>query len=167
MSLSEQDFQTDDIHPIDIVENIAEFHDWDFDRIAEDQIAMAVEGKWQTYSVSLAWSGHDETLRLICTFEMKPPADRRAELALLLDKANDLIWTGCFNLWAEQELMVFRYGLTLAGGAVPTAGQVDAMLRGAVTAAERFYPAFQLVSWGGDSAETALKIAMSDAVGRA
>ena len=34
----------EDIHPIDLVEHLAEHHDWDFDRIHDDQIAMAVEG---------------------------------------------------------------------------------------------------------------------------
>jgi hypothetical protein len=142
MEAVEHDLFNEDIHPIDIVETLAERREWDFDRIADDQIAMAVEGSWRTYSVSLAWNAYDDTLRLICTFEMEPPADRIAELALLLDKANDQIWTGCFNFWPEQGLMVFRYGLTLAGEATATAGQVDAMLRGAITAAERFTPLF-------------------------
>ena len=101
MAAVEQDFLTDEVHPIDIVESLAEHREWDFDRIAEDQIAMAVEGAWRNYSLSLAWSGHDETLRLICTFEMQPPEGRLYELARLLDKANDLIWTGCFNLWCS------------------------------------------------------------------
>ena len=79
MALSET-FLADDIHPIDIVENLAEYHDWDFDRIADDQIAMAVEGLWRTYSVTLAWSGFDETLRMICTFEMDPPEDQHNRL---------------------------------------------------------------------------------------
>ena len=39
MALSEE-YLNDDIHPIDIVETLAEHHDWDFDRVAEDQIAM-------------------------------------------------------------------------------------------------------------------------------
>ncbi len=55
MALSEH-YLEDDIHPIDIVEHLAEHHEWDFDRIAEDQIAMAVEGQWRTYSITLAWS---------------------------------------------------------------------------------------------------------------
>lgn len=167
MEAVEHDFNTEDLHPIDIVETLAELRDWEFDRVGEDQIAMAVEGVWRTYSLTLAWSGHDETLRLITTFEMDPPAEKRAELALLLDKANDMLWSGCFNLWDQQKLMVFRYGLTLAGGAVATAAQIDAMMRGAVMAAERFYPAFQLVAWGDESAEAALSIAMSESVGRA
>ena len=63
MSTVERDLLTEDIHPIDIVETLAERHDWDFDRVTDDQIAMAIEGVWRTYSLTLAWSAHDETLR--------------------------------------------------------------------------------------------------------
>src|SRR6056297_2105137 len=75
MALSEQ-YLEDEIHPIDIVENLASYNEWDFDRVGDDQIAMAVEGQWRTYSITLAWSGYDETLRLICTFEMEPPDEQ-------------------------------------------------------------------------------------------
>ena len=63
--------------------------------------------------------------------------------------------------------MVFRYGLMLAGGGTATAGQVENMLHMAVEEAERFYPAFQLVCWGGAKADSALEIAMTGAYGRA
>ncbi len=62
--------------PLISLRHLAEHHDWDFDRIADDQIAMAVEGQWRTYSITLAWSGYDETLRMVCTFEMEPPEDK-------------------------------------------------------------------------------------------
>ena len=81
MALSEQYFQTDELDPIDIVEHLAEYHDWEFDRVAEDQIAMMVQGQWRNYSLTLAWSPRDETLRLICTFEMEPPEDRLGRAA--------------------------------------------------------------------------------------
>ena len=42
MALSEQFIDAGEIHPIDLVETIAEHHEWEFDRIADDQIAMAV-----------------------------------------------------------------------------------------------------------------------------
>ncbi len=76
MSLSEDFLLAEDLHPIDIVETLATHHDWEFDRVTDDQIAMAVEGQWRTYSLTLAWSAQDETLRLICTFEMEPPEDK-------------------------------------------------------------------------------------------
>ncbi|HQY44193.1 MAG TPA: YbjN domain-containing protein [Paracoccaceae bacterium] len=167
MSLSESYLSSEDLHPIDIVETLAESHDWDFDRVTDDQIAMAVEGQWRTYSVTLAWSAHDETLRLISTFEMDPPAEKLPALYELLNRANDMVWSGAFTFWAEQRLMVWRYGLVLAGNQIATPEQIDRLISQAVTAAERFYPAFQLVAWGDDSPERALDVALTDAYGRA
>lgn len=166
MSLSEH-FTTEDLHPIDIVEHIAEHHDWDFDRVADDQIAMAVEAQWRTYSITLAWSPHDETLRLICTFDMDPPKDRLPALYETLNTTNDLCWAGAFSYWEAQKLMVWRYGLVLAGEQSACAEQIDTMIRAAVLSAERFYPAFQLVVWGKEEPHDAMQVAMTEAYGRA
>lgn len=167
MSLSESYLDTDELHPIDIVESIAEHRDWEFDRVAEDQIAMSVEGQWRTYSITLAWSAHDETLRLICTFEMEPPPDRIGALYELLNKVNDACWAGAFTWWQEQRLMVYRYGLVLSGSQVATPEQIDRMIATAVSSAERYYPAFQLATWGGRGAEDSLQVAIAEAYGRA
>lgn len=167
MSLSEDFLSTEDLHPIDIVETLAEHHDWEFDRVTDDQIAMAVEGQWRTYSLTLAWSAHDETLRLICTFEMEPPVQRMGEFYDVLNRCNDLVWTGAFTFWEEQKLMVWRYGLVLSGGQVATPEQIDRLIGSAVVAAERFYPAFQLVSWAEKTPAEAMKVAIAEAYGRA
>jgi len=166
MALSEQ-YLDDDIHPIDIVENIAAHHDWDFDRIGDDQIAMAVEGQWRTYSITLAWSGYDETLRMVCTFEMEPPEDSLPGLYELLNAMNDQCWAGAFTYWPEQKLMVYRYGLVLAGGQVASSEQIDTMINAAVLSAERYYPAIQLHVWGGRSPAEAMQVAIAEAYGRA
>jgi hypothetical protein len=167
MALSEQFIESDEIHPIDLVEHIAEHHEWEFDRIAEDQIAMAVEGQWRTYSITLAWSAFDETLRLICTYEMEPPEGRLPAVYDLLNRVNDMCWAGSFTWWGEQKLMVYRYGLVLAGEQVAGPEQIDTMIRSAVMACERFYPAFQLVTWGDRSPADSLQVAIAEAYGRA
>ena len=167
MSLSEEFLLNEDLHPIDIVETLATHNDWEFDRVTDDQIAMAVEGQWRTYSMTLAWSAQDETLRLICTFEMEPPEERLGALYDVLNRCNDMVWTGAFTWWAEQKLMVWRYGLCLAGGQFASAEQIDRLISGAVLAAERFYPAFQLVSWGDRTPADAMKVAIAEAYGRA
>jgi hypothetical protein len=158
---------SEDLHPIDIVETLAEHHEWEFDRVADDQIAMAIEGSWRTYSLSLSWCARDETLRLICSFDMDPPAGSLPGLYEALDLANDKVWSGAFTLWREQKLMVFRYGLNLAGEAQASAAQIDDMVCTAVVACERFYPAFQLVCWGNEAPKTAMKVALTEAYGRA
>lgn len=158
---------TDDFHPIDIVEHLAEHHEWDFDRVADDQIAMIIDGSWANYTLSLAWHPHDETLRMICTFDLDPPDNCLPRLFEALNSANDKCWSGAFTLWQEQKMMVFRYGLNLAGGAAASALQIEDVVSLAVGSCERFYPAFQLVCWGDTEPQEAMTIAMAEAYGRA
>ncbi len=167
MALADPELAISDIHPIDIVETLAEAHSWDFDRMGEDQIAMAVTGQWRSYALTLAWSASDETLRLLCSFEMEPPEPRRAALHDTINRANDMLWSGAFSLWEGQGLMVWRYGLLLAGGQPATGPQVGRMITSAVHACERFYPAFQLVVWGDRPPAQALDMAIAEAYGRA
>ena len=166
MALTEH-FYEEEIHPIDIVEHIAEHHEWDFDRIADDQIAMTVEGQWRTYSITLAWSGFDETLRLICTFEMQPPKEKQGALFEVLNSINDQCWAGAFTFWQDHSLMVYRYGLVLSGGQVASPEQIDTLISSAVSSAERYYPALQLVVYGDQSPKQALQVAIAEAYGRA
>lgn len=166
MSLNESSY-TEDLHPIDLVETMAVSHDWDFDRVTDDQIAMAVVGQWRTYSITLAWSDFDETLRLICTFDMEPPEERLSQIYEVLSYANDESWAGSFTYWNDQKLMVYRYGLLLNGGQVACKKQIDRMINSAVASAERFYPAFQLVAWAERSPIDAMDVAIREAYGRA
>ncbi|XDA99191.1 YbjN domain-containing protein [Sulfitobacter sp. LCG007] len=166
MALSEQ-YLEEDIHPIDIVENLAAHHEWDFDRISDEQIAMAVEGQWRTYSLTLAWSAYDETLRMVCTFDMEPPEEKTGELYHLLNLINDQCWAGAFTFWPDQKLMVYRYGLVLAGGHIASAEQIDTMIGAAVMSAERYYPALQLLAWADRTPQQALQVAIAEAYGRA
>ena len=160
-------FYEDEVHPIDIVEHIAEHHEWDFDRIADDQIAMAVEGQWRTYSITLAWSGFDETLRMICTFEMQPPKEKLGALFEVLNSINDQCWAGAFTFWQDHNLMVYRYGLVLSGGQIASPEQIDTLISSAVSSAERYYPALQLVVYGDQPPKQALQVAIAEAYGRA
>jgi hypothetical protein len=89
------------------------------------------------------------------------------ELYDVLNRTNDMVWTGAFTYWAEQKLMVWRYGLLLSGGHVAGAEQIDTLIANAVMAAERFYPAFQLVGWAEHTPADAMKVAIAEAYGRA
>jgi hypothetical protein len=166
MSYTES-FETDDIHPIDIVEHLAESNKWDFDRISDEQINMAVEGQWRVYSVTLAWSHQDETLRLVCSFEMQPPAEKFPAVYELLNLINDRCWAGGFSYWSEENLLVYRYGLILAGEAEASSIQIKTMIGAAVNNSERYYPALQLAIWSDVPPEKAIEVAIKEAYGHA
>lgn len=167
MTQTDHFIASDDIHPIDIVEAVATHHAWDFDRLADDQIAMVVEGQWRSYSLTLAWSPRDAVLRLISSFDLDPPAERLPAIYETINLANDQVWDGGFTFWAPQRVMVWRYGLVLAGDAIALPEQVDRMIGTAIAACERFYPSFQLAGWGDTSPAAALDIALGAAYGRA
>lgn len=160
-------FSDGDLHPIDEVEVFAARNAWTFDRLTEDRIVLTVAGQWRTYVLTLAWQPGEETLRLLCTFEMSPPERRMSALFDLLNRVNDQVWSGAFTFWDDQKLMVWRYGLNLSGGQTVGPEQIEQMMHSAVTAAERFYPAFQLVAWGDAAPEKAVQIAIAEAYGRA
>ena len=167
MDIVERLFETEDVDPIDIVETLAEHYDWDFDRITEDQIAMAIEGSWRTYGVTLSWTAFDETLRIICSFEMNPPDKKLTNLLKALNLANNKVWNGTFVFAEKQKLMILRYGMNLAGGARASANQIDSIVENAIIACEQFYPAFQLTCWGDETPEEAMVIAFDKSYGRA
>ena len=154
-------------HPIDLVEHIAAHHAWEFDRITEDEIAMVVDGLWRTYTITLSWSPQDEALRLFCTFEMEPPEGRLPELYELLNLVNDQCWAGSFSWWTDHQMMAFKYALFLAGGQEASTDQIDMMIGTAVHNAERYYPAFQMVTWGERPPAEALYTAITEVRGHA
>ena len=98
---------------------------------------------------------------------MEPPEHRAGALYEALNRANDMCWAGNFTWWAEQKLMVYRYGLILSGEQIASPEQIDTMIGAAVLACERFYPAFQLVTWAERTPLDAMNIAISEAYGTA
>ncbi len=148
--------------PIDVAEAIAEAAAWDFERISDEKIAFAVEGKWQFYSLTLAWTPNDSTLRIICTFAFTPPEENLPRIYEFLNLANDKHWHGAFTFWKDEQLLIWRYGLVTESESDIKSFQIESMIQAALNACEQMYPAFQLAAWNDDTtAAQALKVAIN------
>lgn len=154
-------------NPVDIIEHIASFHDWSFERSGEDEITISVDGKWCDYHVSFTWLEDLEALHLACAFDLKVAAQRRTEVLRLMAIANERLWMGHFDLWSVEGVVIFRQSLLLAGGAEPTNAQIEGMLGNALEACERYYQAFQFVVWAGKSASEAVDTVLFETAGEA
>ena len=143
-------------HPLDIVERFAAQRDWRFDRADHDEISVEVAGKWAQYQVAFSWIEKYEALHVACAFDLKVPDRLRPEILQLIQLANEQLWVGHFDLWSTENVVMFRHALLLAGGAEPTNGQCEIMLKAAVDACEQYYQAFQFVLWAGKSAREAI-----------
>jgi hypothetical protein len=155
------------LSPLDVVERLAAFNDWSFDRAGDDEITISISGRWADYHVSFTWMDDIEALHLACAFDLKVPERRRAEVLQLIARLNERLWIGHFDLWTNDGLVMFRHALVLTGGVAATNQQCEALLDAALEACERNFQAFQFVIWAGKSAAEALDAAMFETAGEA
>lgn len=153
-------------NPIDVVEQLASYRDWSFDRRNDDEMAVEVPGQWCDYGLYFAWSKDLNAVHFSCALDMKIPAKIRPAVYELLALLNERLWIGHFALWQDEALPMFRQTVQVgphgAGGRV-----IEDLMEIALAECERFYPAFQFVIWGGKSAQDAIAAAMLDCVGEA
>ena len=154
-------------HPVDVVERLASINEWAFDRADEDEISILVSGAWAQYEVAFTWMPEIESLHVGCSFDLKVPGLRRTEVAALAQMINEQLWIGHFDLWSNENIVMFRHSLVLAGGAQASDAQCGSIVHAALMACENYYQAFQFVLWAGKSAREALDIAMFETQGRA
>lgn len=154
-------------HPVDMIEFVADRNDWSFERPADDEIAMTVEGKWADYHVSFSWMEQFEALHFSCAFDIKIPEARLAEVNKLVTHINGDVLMGHFDVWQRADMVIFRQSLLLSGGLEPTGRQVETLLSSALDTCEAYYQAFQFVVWSGMNAEAAVAAVMFETVGQA
>jgi len=151
------------LDPIDRIENLAYQKQWNCDRLADNQIAMAVDGQWRTYSITVAKTyTQTPSLRLACTFEIDPPDDKMNQLHEALNKFNDNLWGMNIVYWEDQKLMTIKSKSDLIDDSVITDEWLDSFIQEAVHVAETFYPVIRLVLWGDYSVEEAMKVAIKE-----
>ena len=114
-----------EIHPVDVIEQVAHSNDWAFERTGDDEISISVAGSWTDYHVSFSWMEDFEALHLACAFDIKVPEARTLEVMRLLSLINEQMLFGHFDLWEQEGAIMFRQSLLLAGGAEPTSQQVE------------------------------------------
>jgi hypothetical protein len=154
-------------NPLDLIERLAALNDWSFDRDSDDELSVAVTGGWAEYHVAITWLSEVESIHIACAFDLKVPDRRRGEVLNLVSLVNEQLWLGHFDLWSNENVVMYRHALLLSGGAEPTEEQAAGLIKAAIDACERYFQAFQFVVWAGKSAREALEGALLETVGEA
>jgi hypothetical protein len=154
-------------HPLDVVERLAALREWIFDRADMDEMSVTVSGRWSEYHVAFTWIEDVEAIHVACAFDLKVQDRRRSEIIQLIALINERLWVGHFDLWSAENVVMFRHALLLTGGAEPTHGQCEVLLKSAVDGCERHFQAFQFVLWAGKSAREALDSVLFETEGEA
>lgn len=153
--------------PIDVIENLAQASDLEAQRVDDTEVHLCLSGSWRDISLWFAWREEAQVLQVGAPLEIKVPEQRRSEVFKLLALINERLWLGHFDFWGEDGEIVYRNGAVLCEGQGMAPSQAEILLRGAMEAFERFYPAFNFVVWGGKSAEEAVAASILEPVGNA
>ena len=154
-------------HPVDVVERLALLNEWAFERADEDEISILVTGNYAQYEVAFTWLPDLESLHVSCSFDLKVPARKKAEIGELVQMVNGQLWVGHFDLWSRADIVVYRHAHCLAGGAMASETQCRSIVESATKTCETYFAAFQFVLWAGRSPREALEFAMFETVGSA
>jgi hypothetical protein len=151
-------------NPLDILEEIVSANEWMFDRANDDELIVELSGRWCHYRMFFVWQKEIGALQFSCQFDMKIPEAKRNDVHDLLALLNDRLWLGHFNIDIQQSMPLFRYTVLSHGGRIGIESLED-LVEIALTECERFYPAFQLVIWGGKRPGEAMASSMIDVAG--
>jgi hypothetical protein len=155
------------VNPLDLVEQFIVANDWAFDRRSDEELAAEIPGHWSNYSLYFAWREELGALHFTCALDMKVPDSKRSQVHELLALINERMWFGHFSLWSDESMPMFRHSTLIRGGMGVSVEAIEDMVDIALTEAERFYPSFQFVIWGGKSAADAIAASLLDTVGEA
>ncbi len=154
-------------NPIETIEAIARLSDLDAVRASDTELHVNLSGSWRDVSMWFAWRAEAQVLQIGAPLEMRVPAAMRGEVHKLLALINERLWLGHFDLWDQDQGLIYRNGAVLPEGQTMDSSQAEILLRGAMEAFEKFYPAFNYVVWGGKTAEEALEASILETVGNA
>ena len=155
------------LDPLDVIEHVLAAENLSFDRTDDGDLAFALAGDWKDYELWFAWRPEAGCLQLCLALDMRVERDSATQLYELLALVNQRVWIGHFELWPQDDEILFRHALPLPEGERPTLAQAAAMIDAAVEAADRFYPAFDFLLDKGRTPAEAMQACLFDTVGRA
>jgi hypothetical protein len=155
------------VHPVDVLQGVCDAEGFSYERDDADCLDMEWVGVWTTYHLSFSWIESLESLHMGCAFELKVPKNRLAEVRELVRLINEQSWVGHFDLWDNDNTVLYRYSLILPGGVELSPAQCNFMVQSGVGAADQYYQAFHYVVWAGKSAKEALEAVQFVTVGEA
>ena len=154
-------------NPLDLLEELVGANDWAFDRASLDELAVEISGRWCDYRLYFLWQEDMGALHFSCLLESRVPVEKRREVSVLLALLNEKLWLGHFDLSSDDGTPMYRHTMLVRGAGGVSVEQMEDLVEVALNEAERFFPAFQFVIWGGKTAEEAVAASMLDVAGEA
>ena len=157
----------DEAPPVDMLAAFFEARGWSVDRTGDDELSVEIKGNWTSYQMRAIWRNEDHVLQILLLPEIRVPEEKKTVIYETLGLINEQLWLGHFDLWSNNNILLFRHATLLGGSGMLGLDQAQTIVDLAIEEWERFYPVFQFVLWSDKSPQDAIAHAMVDTVGEA
>ncbi len=158
----------DDNNPIDLVEDLAAAKGWPFSRFNDTMLNITLPGQKIKLDVNMEWQEEFSALLIACSLPLAINSANHTIAALALEKINQNLWLGHFDLSNKGKFPTFRHTLLLrmipAGIAVDLIADVFEI---ALAECDRFYTTFKLAQTGDVRLQDDLDAAVFETIGEA
>ena len=106
LDLSREEFAG--VDPLDRVEEALEIAGWQHERDEEGTIQAVAETRWGDMGALFAFRPEPAAIHFSVTLDVKPVAAKRSQLSELIIMANERLWLGHFDYWADEGVVIFK-----------------------------------------------------------
>ncbi|MBI3440271.1 MAG: YbjN domain-containing protein [Proteobacteria bacterium] len=158
----------EDNNPLDMVEELATTKGWSCVRSEEAVLTITLPGQKSTFELSMEWQEEFSALLIACSIPLEI-SEANYEIAVqALEKINQNLWLGHFDLSYKGKYPTFRHTLMLrvipAGVAVDIIADIFEI---ATAECNRFYTTFRLAHEGDMRLHDDLNAAIFETIGEA
>lgn len=149
------------------VEDVLQTAGWQHEREDHDAIQCIAPTKWGDMGALFAVRREPPAIHFSVTLDLKPQTAKRTSVAELVTMANERLWLGHFDYWADEGVILFRQSIPMLDRDEPSTGEIRSLLAAAVDSIDRFTPAFNFAIWAGKTPEEAIEAAFFETAGEA
>ena len=160
--LSDSEFK-----PIEIIEKISKCKNWNYERVLDNKISIIAKGIWHNYSLEINYSEKNDVLDLFCFFDLSICSKKQLNFLKLLNIVNCENLNGTFIYFFETNILIFKNKIYEISESDNFKTDICDIINKIVFICDRFYPAFQMVSWTNELPENAINLALDSTMGSA
>ena len=146
-------------NPVFFFRSIAKKNNWEVVAEENDSTAFYAEGMWRQYLYCFQWMEADQQLRITCEYDLRLPKKRRNSLYRTLNMANEKCEEGFFTYCDEQKVIIFHSKFKGSDALEINALRSKDIISSITNIMDDLYPVFQLISWGKENPDMAIKLA--------
>ena len=152
-------------NPISKFKHLAQIKSWELVNDTFLSISFYVEGIWKNYLYSFLWLEKDQLLKLTCEYNFNLPKNKNTSFYRTLNLANERCGEGYFTFRENEQVLVFHNQYKGTDALEIENKRTKEIIFETTSIMDELYPVFQLISWGNESPDVAIKLASNHSSG--